>query len=203
MRYLLALLSISFALEVGKVEDFKGGVDKLEKDQVRPQPLIVEKAGLSIGDIIRTKSDGNAKISFVDGNKVEIGPLTRLSVLNYEKEKTINVGRGRVIFDVAKLKAGEGLEIRTPTAILGVKGTRFLVDVTPTSTVVVVFSGAVQVSPINNPTLTLTATPGTVQRISTTNIQTQNLQTEPPTRLTPAPESQKPPTPEITPPCVR
>lgn len=203
MRYLLALLSLSFALEVGKVEDFKGGVDKLEKGQVRPQPLTIENTGLSVGDIIRTKSDGNAKVSFVDGNKVEIGPLTRLSVLNYEKEKTINVVRGRVIFDVARLKAGEGLEIRTPTAILGVKGTRFLVDVTPTSTIVVVFSGAVQVSPINNPALTFTATPGTVQIVTTTNIQTQNLQAEPPTNLIPAPESQRPPVPEINPPCVR
>lgn len=206
MRYgylLLLLLNMVYAIEVGKVDEFRGKVDKLEKGQVRPQALAKENLRLSVGDVIRTKSDGAAKVSFIDGNRLELGPLTKLSITDYQQVKSINVARGRVLFDVEKLRPGEGFEIRTPTAILGVKGTRFLIDVAPTSTVVVVFSGAVQISPINNPSVSSIATPGGIYEVTNTNVNTQTPRTEPSTRIAPSMEPLRPPVQEVTPPCVR
>lgn len=206
MRYgylLLPLLNMVYALEVGKVDEFRGKVDKLERGQVRPQALSIENIRLSVGDVIRTKSDGMAKVSFIDGNRIELGPLTKLSITDYQQVKSINVARGRVLFDIEKLKPGEGFEIRTPTAILGVKGTRFLIDVAPTSTLVVVFSGAVRISPINNLSVSYVATPGGIYEVTNTSINTQTSRTEPSIRTAPNVELLKPPVQEVTPPCVR
>ena len=198
---LFIIIGSVFALDVGKVDSFSGKVDKLQRGQVKPQPLTQENIGLSVGDILRTKSDGTVKVSFIDGNNVEPGPLTRLDVIDYETKKTINIIRGRVLFEVTKLKPGEGLEIRTPTAILGVKGTTFLVDVSPTATLVFVLSGTVQITPISNPTTSFMATPGTsyvatleqIKYISTPAQLQAPLMNEP----------RRPPVPEVIPPCIR
>ncbi len=198
---LLVVIWYSFALDVGKVDSFSGKVDKLQKGQVRPQPLTQADVALSVGDVLRTKSDGTAKISFIDGNNVELGPLTRLDVIDYQTKKTINVTRGRVLFEVTKLKSGEGFEVRTPTAILGVKGTTFLVDVSPTATLVVVFTGAVQILPINNPNVSFVATPGAGYVATSEAVKNVSIPTETQTPLIREPE--RPPVPEVTPPCVR
>ncbi len=198
---LFIIIGTVFALDVGKVDSFSGKVDKLQRGQVKPQPLTQENIGLSVGDILRTKSDGTAKVSFIDGNNVELGPLTRLDVIDYETKKTINITRGRVLFEVTKLKPGEGLEIRTPTAILGVKGTTFLVDVSPTATLVVVLSGAVQITPISNPTISFTATPGT--SYVATSEQIKNISTPAQIQAPLISEPRRPPVPEVTPPCIR
>ncbi len=77
---LFIIIGSVFALDVGKVDSFSGKVDKLQRGQVKPQPLTQENIGLSVGDTLRTKSDGTAKVSFIDGNNVELGPLTRVSL---------------------------------------------------------------------------------------------------------------------------
>jgi ferric-dicitrate binding protein FerR (iron transport regulator) len=204
MRRLLSLLiitSLALAQEVGRVEDFSGKVDKLRRGEVRPQPLRAEIAGLSVGDIIRTRSDGRAKVSFIDGNKAELGPFTRLDVIDYQKTRSVSLTRGRVLFEVVKLAPGEGFEVKTPTAILGVKGTTFLVDVSPVATVVSVISGAVQIIPVANPSLSVLATPGTTYTATSTEVRRADI--PPPAERSPSVEPTRPPTPEVTPPCVR
>ncbi len=199
--FLLTIIGSAFPLDVGRVDSFSGKVDKLQRGQVRPQPLTQENIGLSIGDILRTKSNGIAKVSFIDGNNVELGPLTRLDIIDYQTNKSINITRGRVLFEITKLKPGEGLEIRTPTAILGVKGTTFLVDVNPTATLVFVLSGTVQITPISNPTISFMATPGTSYVATSERVQDINT----PAQLQ-APlmsEPRRPPVPEVIPPCIR
>lgn len=199
----LFILGFAFSIEVGKVDEFRGKVDRLQKGQVRPQSITSETAKLSVGDILRTKSDGNAKVSFIDGNRLELGPLTRLDVLEYQEKKSINVTRGKVLFEVTRLKPGEGFEVKTPTAILGVKGTTFLVDVTPTATLVTVISGAVQITPISRPEISFTATPGATYSVITT--ETTKLENQTPVQTIQRIETQRstPPLPSINPPCVR
>lgn len=204
VTFLTALFAgTALCLEVGRVDEFKGKVDRLQKGQVRPQSLTPENLSLSVGDIVRTKSDGSAKVSFVDGNRVELGPLTRLDVLDYQEKKSVNVARGRVLFEVTKLRPGEGFEVKTPTAILGVKGTTFLVDVTPTATLVTVISGAVQITPIGNPAISFTATPGATY--SVVSAEATRAESQAPVQTIQRTETQPftPPVPSVTPPCVR
>ncbi|MDW8295060.1 MAG: FecR family protein [Aquificaceae bacterium] len=200
--FLLGIVALTLSQEVGKVEKFSGKVDRLQKGQVRPQPITAPNTGLTVGDVVRTKSDGNANVSFVDGSRAELGPLTRLDVLEYKEIKSVNVTRGRVLFEVTKLKPGEGFEVRTPTAILGVKGTRFSVEVGPSYTRLKVLSGNVEVTPIGGQNLRFLATEGTAYEVGTQ--QANRLDSQPDQQQNQRQtEYRTPPPSDIRQPCIR
>lgn len=200
--FILTATALAVSQEVGKVESFSGKVDRLQKGQVRAQPITATDTGLTVGDVVRTKSDGSAKVSFIDGSRAELGPLTRLDVLDYREVKSVNVTRGRVLFEVTKLKPGEGFEVKTPTAILGVKGTRFLVDVSMASTRLIVFSGSVEIRPIGRPGFTVLAVEGTVYNIGAQEVNRVDLQPEQQQNKVQT-EYRTPPPPEVREPCIR
>lgn len=198
----LLIFKAVFASEVGKVDDFSGKVDRLKRGEVRAVPIESKNFPLSVGDIVRTKTESQARVSFVDGSRAELGPLTRLDVLEYQDSRKVNIPRGRVLFEVTRLRAGQGLEIRTPTAILGVKGTRFLVDVRDSSTLVKVLSGAVELSAVSNPAVRVLATEGTTY--SVTSIEVRRIDTLPLSReRAPIVDIDSPPDPQVSPPCPR
>ncbi len=146
MRVLLAgLLAVSVVLgvEVGEVKEVKGRVDILEKDSVRPTKVRNAGARLSVGDLLRTKRNGYAKVDFVDGSKVEVFELSRLRILDYREMKEVSVRRGVVKFTVTSMKGVEGFRVITPHAIIGVKGTVFWVYVAPGYTRVITKEGKV------------------------------------------------------------
>ena len=146
MKGLLSgLLAVSavFALEVGEVNKVRGRVDILEKDSVRPKKVKSAGEKLSVGDLLRTKRNGYAKVSFVDGSKVEVFELSRLRILDYAEMKEVSVRRGVVKFTVTSMKGVEGFRVITPHAIIGVKGTVFWVYVAPGYTRVITKEGKV------------------------------------------------------------
>lgn len=202
--FILALGVVALALsqEVGKVEKFSGKVDKLQKGQVRPQPITIPNTGVAVGDVVRTKSDGSASVSFVDGNKAELGPLTRLDVLEYRQKRSVNIIRGRVLFEVTKLKPGEGFEVRTPTAILGVKGTKFRVYVDNASTFLQVIEGLVEVIPVANQEARTNATAGSSYIIGAEFVRRLDAQQELQQNRSNT-DYTNPRDPEVRTPCIR
>jgi len=89
-------------------------------------------------DIIRTGSGSRADIRFVDGNILRLADDTRIEVSEYvsEVEKTsavLNLFRGKAQSLVSTLEKTFGqkkdnrYEVRTPTAVIGVRGTNFFV----------------------------------------------------------------------------
>ncbi len=90
-------------------------------------------------DTIVTGKRGRVKIIMGDGSKVYIGAKSRVSLRKYALRGTkllnasINMLWGKARFLVSKLKSsGASFRVRTPTAVLGVRGTEFVVIVPPT-----------------------------------------------------------------------
>ncbi len=90
-------------------------------------------------DSIVTGKRGRVKIIMGDGSKVYIGAKSRVSLRKYSLRGTkllnasINMLWGKARFLVSKLKArSSSFRVRTPTAVLGVRGTEFVVIVPPT-----------------------------------------------------------------------
>ena len=90
-------------------------------------------------DSIVTGKRGRVKIIMGDGSKVYIGANSRVSLRKYSLRGTkllnasINMLWGKARFLVSKLKARNSFfRVRTPTAVLGVRGTEFVVIVPPT-----------------------------------------------------------------------
>lgn len=129
--YLLIATSLN-AQVAGKITKVVGRVDILRVGMVRAEPVRVGDT-VSIGDILRTKSDGNVEIEFVDNSLMKVGPRSRLGIDEYlykleedKRQASLKLYRGRTGFIVPKaIYSGSGskFEMKTRTAVAGVRGT--------------------------------------------------------------------------------
>jgi hypothetical protein len=116
-----------FAQPIGKVTYLEGNMDiqapgKEAKDARSGDPV-------SAGDIVRAKSNSKAEITFQDGNILRLAQNTRVRISNYElggqKDGYFDLSRGKIQCLINKLNKGVKFEARTPTAVIGVRGTDF------------------------------------------------------------------------------
>jgi len=116
---------------------------------------------LGEGDRVRTGHDGFATLELVDGSHVsvsqdgmvEIGKL-RQTVLTGASDRVLNLQHGEVDSEVTHAtKKDDRFQIRSPSVVAGVRGTRFRVnyDAGQQQTAVEVLEGAVGVDPGSAP----------------------------------------------------
>jgi hypothetical protein len=125
----------AWASDVGQVKTAKGTVH-VEREGKR----IPANVGMPIrqADTLVTGTDGAVGVTFTDNSLLSTGPNSVLVVDRYTFDSTTHAGR----FD-ASLKKGtlavvsgkmvkqspEAMKVRTPAAIMGVRGTEFVVQV--------------------------------------------------------------------------
>lgn len=86
-------------------------------------------------DTLVTGERGRITLHMLDGSKIHVGRLSRVSLSEYAlKENSLisggfNMLWGKVRFFVARLNKGSLFSVGTKTAVLGVRGTEFLVTV--------------------------------------------------------------------------
>lgn len=135
---LAGTFSFLFSQEaVGKVVSLEGKAEKQAEDSGEWAALSLEDE-IHERDTIKTLENSRMEIFFVDGSSVSIGAETSVKVeklmcspaKNYREGK-FKVIMGKVRFNVGKLfSKNSTFEVRTPTAVAGVKGTSFIVWVT-------------------------------------------------------------------------
>jgi len=139
--FIILLFTIYFSLftvqaegtqVAGKITKIEGRVDVLRVGTTIAVPLNVGES-VSIGDILRTKSDGKAEITFIDNSVMSVGPKSRLGIDEYlykpddgERKASLKLYRGKTGFKIPRpVYPGEGskFEMKTRTAVAGVRGT--------------------------------------------------------------------------------
>lgn len=83
-----------------------------------------------VGNTLRTKAASSCMLAWADGNAVKVSALSVLVVSNAERgadgseKSSLNLKEGKVFAHVKKLQTGESkFELKTPTAVAGVRGT--------------------------------------------------------------------------------
>ena len=93
---------------------------------------------LNAGDRIVTGKDGRISITFVDNTRFAVGPNSDVAVSQFDYDRTrqsgafvTQVNRGSLAIVSGKIaKSGrDAMKVRTPNTLLGVRGTRFIVEV--------------------------------------------------------------------------
>lgn len=138
-------LSVAFAA-VGEVLTIKGSPYLLRKfKKVSLSPGIK----LEVKDNVYTR-DGTLSLKMSDGSIVDLGPQSHFKVKSYEVgakvDRNVVLFKGDSRFNVKPLKQTKEkvFHVRTPTAVVGVRGTDFNVGVEPDeATTVTVFEGTV------------------------------------------------------------
>lgn len=113
------------ASRAGTVTSFEGTVTVHPNGAVRGRAVTASGTALGVGDSIRTRGASRAVVELVDGSRVMVEADSTLRLIGlsaFEPQK------GRVLFDIRTQGKVSGVLVHTPTAVLGVKGTRFVVE---------------------------------------------------------------------------
>ena len=123
------------AAEIGRIKQSSGTASVQRSSQ-----MLKASAGLQLqaGDRLVTGKDGRISITFVDNTRFAVGPNSRVSVSQFEYDRTrqqgsfvTQVDRGSLAVvsgKIAKSKP-DAMKVRTPNTLLGVRGTKFIVEV--------------------------------------------------------------------------
>jgi len=132
----LSVMAIpALAADVGLIKVSKGNV-QIERNGAKVAAPV--GASVQASDVIMTGADGSAGITFTDNSLVSVGPNTVFAIDKYRFDSTTHAGefegslkKGRLAAISGKMvKASpESMKIRTPSAIMGVRGTEFVVQV--------------------------------------------------------------------------
>jgi hypothetical protein len=140
MRWMTAVVATAFAAaayanDVGQIKTVQGSAH-VERDGQR----LAAAPGMNLraSDTLVTGADGKIGVTFLDNTMVSAGPATVLEIERYRFNSTTHDGQ----FD-ASLKKGSlavvsgkmvkqtpgSMRVRTPSSVMGVRGTEFLVRV--------------------------------------------------------------------------
>jgi len=129
----LAPLAAGLAADAGQIKVSRGAA-WIERGGTRLPALVGTRVRET--DVIATGADGSVGMTFADDSLLSIGPNTVLVVERFTFDPTTHRGSFESTLRTGTLSAVSGkltrqspdaMKVRTPSAILGVRGTEFLV----------------------------------------------------------------------------
>ncbi|PYN80892.1 MAG: hypothetical protein DMD96_12555 [Candidatus Rokuibacteriota bacterium] len=140
---LILPIALTFGVAAAAAEDaghvkVSNGAAQIERAGQR-LPAAVGQA-VQQGDVVITGADGSVGITFRDNSLVSVGPDSVLSIDRFVFNSTTHQGnfdsslkQGTLAVVSGKLakQSPEAMKVKTPAAILGVRGTEFLVRTGP------------------------------------------------------------------------
>ncbi len=128
-----ALAAAAAAADIGQVKVVKGTVSVERGGTVLPASV-----GLRVqpADTVVTGADGSIGITMSDNSLLSAGPNSTLTLTRYEFDETTSRGRFDTMLATGSMAVVSGriakqspdaMTVRTPRAILGVRGTEFAV----------------------------------------------------------------------------
>ena len=144
LRRVIALGLAAIALSAQAQDAVIGYVKTIEPSAQVVTGGVVEVASvgmaLKLGQVLKTGRPGSLGITLKDNTSMSIGPDSELRLDDYlfapakdELKLGVRLAKGSMYFisgAIAKLKP-EAVTIKTPTGVIGVRGTQFLVKAVP------------------------------------------------------------------------
>ena len=134
MRWIMLIfLSVLFSFSLSAAEsgnvvgeiDGLNGVAKVSRDGSVKKVNATKGMKLLKGDLLTTTSTASALLKLIDGSKVV---LDRSSSIYFESINKAEQKSGSVYYKITSRSAGNSLDVKTPFAIIGIKGTTFIVN---------------------------------------------------------------------------
>jgi hypothetical protein len=121
--------------EIGRVKSSAGAAFV-----VRGTAHVPARPGLPLEpqDVLMTRRDGRIAMTFIDNTRFALGPNSNVSVRQFlfdrktqrgQFEAVVNRGSLAVVSGQIAKSGPDAMKVRTPTTVLGVRGTRFVVNV--------------------------------------------------------------------------
>ena len=129
------LSSMASATEIGQIRTLNGEVYLVQENAKTKAKLgdVLHQA-----DVVETGNNGSVGITFIDNSRFSVGPNTRIELSQFSFNPTThdgefitNMNRGTLTVisgDIAK-RSPEAMKIKTPSTILGFRGTTTAIKV--------------------------------------------------------------------------
>lgn len=123
------------ATEIGQVKTLEGDAHVLRGGQELPVSTGFRLEG---SDVIVTGDAGKVGITFIDNTRLSAGPNSRIELEHFQFDTTTHDGEFTARIDKGTLSIISGqiakshpdaMKVKTPTSVLAVRGTKFLVKV--------------------------------------------------------------------------
>jgi hypothetical protein len=131
----LALAGPALASDVGQIKVAKGSV-QVEREGRRAAAAVGMPVRTS--DVLVTGADGSVGVTFSDNSLVSVGPNSVFAIDKYQFDSTTHAGefegslrKGKLAAVSGKMvkQSPESMKIRTPSSVMAVRGTEFVVEV--------------------------------------------------------------------------
>ena len=135
VAWFVTLFGHSAWAEIGQIKNVAGQVSLVRNNVQRPAKTgdLLEQA-----DVLTTGPNGNVGITFIDNTRFSAGPNSRIELKQFsfnpttqEGEFVTDVQQGTLAIisgQIAK-RSPDAMKVKTPTTILGVRGTKFAIKV--------------------------------------------------------------------------
>lgn len=123
------------AAEIATVKRVSGSAT-IERNK-RPLP-VAAGTKLEVGDLLSTGKDGRISVTFIDDSRFSVGPASRIRLTQFDFDDATHKGQSKTQVEKGSLAVvsgqiahenPKGMTVQTPTSVLGVRGTRFVVSV--------------------------------------------------------------------------
>ncbi len=131
----LPLTALAQGAQIGWLKTVSGTVTVQRAGTATPAAIGMP---LQKGDIIETGDDGSAGVTLADNSTFSAGPRSKVSVDEFDYDSSTLKGNSLTNLQRGTLSASSGdiargtpgaMRVRTPSAVLAVRGTTFLVRV--------------------------------------------------------------------------
>lgn len=126
MRFLLSVLLFAASLfsadQLATITKFEGSVKVLKAGEIKQNDAQPDQP-LFEGDMVITSTGATAALLFIDKSKVVLDEKTKLKIDGFTQ---ISQEGGKVFYSIQK-RGSQGLKVATNFAVIGVKGTKFMV----------------------------------------------------------------------------
>ncbi|MEM7319878.1 MAG: Ig-like domain-containing protein, partial [Pseudomonadota bacterium] len=126
---------------IGQVETLSGSASVQRTDGTVETLQVGSK--IAQNDVLTTQADGNVSVTFVDGTIFTLASNSRMIVddLVYDPGSDANSGgfsliQGSFVFIAGQVAQSGGMEVDTPSATMGIRGTTVIVEITTENGVV-------------------------------------------------------------------
>ena len=135
IAWFVILLGHSVWAQIGQIKNVAGQVSLVRNNVQQPAKTgdLLEQA-----DVLTTGPNGSVGITFIDNTRFSAGPNSRIELKQFNFNPTtqegdfvtdVQQGTLAIISGQIAKRSPDAMKVRTPTTILGVRGTKFAIKV--------------------------------------------------------------------------
>ncbi|MEA1982730.1 MAG: FecR domain-containing protein [Campylobacterota bacterium] len=122
---------VNASAAIGSVELFKGTVKIKNESSIKKNRVTLGQEVLA-GDMIISSKNASVKLKLTDGSVLI---LDEKSTIHFSSLSEAEQVEGKVLYKITSRDSKNSLKVKTPFAIIGIKGTTFIINATENSSV--------------------------------------------------------------------